>query len=36
MVNALSQNPYLKDIKFSDNKLSMQAGSGEYSFEIAE
>jgi alpha-L-rhamnosidase len=33
---ALSQNIYLKDIKASDNKLSMQAGSGEYVFEIAE
>jgi len=33
---ALSQNIYLKDIKASDNKLSMQAGSGEYIFEIAE
>jgi alpha-L-rhamnosidase len=33
---ALSQNVYLKDIKTSDNKLTMQAGSGEYTFEIAE
>jgi len=33
---ALSENPYLKDIKFSDNKLSLQTGSGEYSFEIAD
>ena len=32
----LSQNIYLKDIKLADNKLTMQAGSGEYSFEIAE
>jgi hypothetical protein len=31
---ALSQNVYLKDIKTSDNKLTMQAGSGEYTFEI--
>jgi alpha-L-rhamnosidase len=31
---ALSQNVYLKDIKTSDNKLTMQAGSGEYVFEI--
>ena len=33
---ALSQNVYLKDIKTSDNKLTMQVGSGEYIFEIAE
>ena len=33
---ALSQNIYLKDIKTSDNKLIMQAGSGEYIFEIVE
>ena len=33
---ALSQNIYLKDVKISDNKLIMQAGSGEYSFEIVE
>jgi alpha-L-rhamnosidase len=33
---ALSQNVYLKDIKTSDNKLTMQTGSGEYIFEIAE
>ncbi len=32
----LSANPYLKDIKFSDNKLSLQTGSGEYSFEITD
>jgi alpha-L-rhamnosidase len=32
----LSENPYLKNIKFSDNKLSLQMGSGEYSFEIAD
>jgi alpha-L-rhamnosidase len=31
---ALSQNIYLKDIKTFDNKLTMQAGSGEYTFEI--
>jgi alpha-L-rhamnosidase len=31
---ALSQNVYLKDLKISDNKLTMQAGSGEYTFEI--
>ena len=31
---ALSQNVYLKDIRTSDNKLTMQAGSGEYTFEI--
>jgi len=34
--NPLSQNAYLKDIKAADKSLSMQAGSGEYSFEIAE
>jgi alpha-L-rhamnosidase len=33
---ALSQNLNLKDIKTSDNKLIMQAGSGEYVFEITE
>ena len=33
---ALSQNVYLKDIRTSDNKLIMQTGSGEYTFEIAE
>jgi alpha-L-rhamnosidase len=32
----LSQNIYLKDIKLADNKLTMQAGSGDYSFEIVE
>ena len=32
----LSQNIYLKDIKLADNKLTMQAGSGEYTFEIVE
>jgi alpha-L-rhamnosidase len=31
---ALSQNVHLKDIRTSDNKLTMQAGSGEYTFEI--
>ena len=30
----LSQNTFLKDIKAADKKLSMQAGSGEYIFEI--
>jgi alpha-L-rhamnosidase len=33
---ALSQNVYLRDIKTSDNRIIMQAGSGEYTFEIAE
>ena len=33
---ALSQNTYLTDIKFSDNQITMQAGSGDYSFEIAD
>ncbi len=33
---ALSQSLYLKDVKIADNKLIMQAGSGEYIFEIAE
>jgi alpha-L-rhamnosidase len=32
----LSQNTYLKDIKSSDNKVTMQAGSGDYVFEFAE
>jgi alpha-L-rhamnosidase len=32
----LSQNVYLKDIKEADQNIMMQAGSGEYSFEIAE
>jgi alpha-L-rhamnosidase len=32
----LSQNLYLKNIKISDNRLTMQAGSGEYMFEFAE
>lgn len=32
----LSQNLYLKDIKVADNKLTMLAGSGEYTFEILE
>lgn len=32
----LSQNIYLKDIKASDNKVTLQTGSGEYSFEIVE
>lgn len=32
----LSQNVYLKDIKTSDNKLFMEAGSGDYVFEINE
>jgi alpha-L-rhamnosidase len=30
----LSQNTFLKDIKAADKKLTMQAGSGEYIFEI--
>ena len=33
---ALSFNIYLKDIKGSNNKLTLQAGSGDYNFEIAE
>jgi alpha-L-rhamnosidase len=33
---ALSQNIFLKDIKTFDNKLTMQSGSGEYTFEIVE
>jgi alpha-L-rhamnosidase len=33
---ALTQNIYLKDIKTSDNKIIMQAVSGEYTFEITE
>jgi len=32
----LSQNIYLKNIKTSDRKLIMEAGSGDYSFEITE
>jgi alpha-L-rhamnosidase len=33
---ALSLNIYLKDIKSADNKVTMEAGSGEYTFEITE
>jgi alpha-L-rhamnosidase len=33
---ALSLNIFLKDIKISGNILIMEAGSGEYTFEIAE
>ncbi len=33
---ALTQDTYLTDIKFSDNQLTMQAGSGDYTFEIAD
>jgi alpha-L-rhamnosidase len=33
---ALTQNTYITDIKFSDNQLTMQAGSGDYTFEIAD
>jgi alpha-L-rhamnosidase len=33
---SLSQNTYLKDIKISEKKLTLQAGSGEYVFEISE
>ena len=32
----LSQNVYLKDIKAIDKKVTMQAGSGDYTFEIVE
>ena len=32
----LSQNIYLKNIRSSDNKILMEAGSGEYFFEIVE
>jgi len=32
----LAQNAFLKDIKLADNKLTMVAGSGEYSFEYPE
>ena len=32
----LSQNIYLKDIKWADKKLTIQSGSGEYTFEIME
>jgi alpha-L-rhamnosidase len=32
----LSQNLYLTDLKVADNKITMQAGSGEYVFEISE
>jgi alpha-L-rhamnosidase len=32
----LSQNIYLKDIKSADNKITMEAGSGEYTFELTE
>ena len=33
---ALSQNIYLKDITLADNKITMEAGSGEYAFELTE
>jgi alpha-L-rhamnosidase len=33
---ALSQNIYLKDIKSTDNKVVIEAGSGEYTFEIPD
>ncbi len=33
---ALSQNLFLKEVKMVNNKLTMQAGSGDYTFEIAE
>jgi alpha-L-rhamnosidase len=32
----LSQNLFLKDIKAADKKITMQAGSGDYIFEISE
>ena len=32
----LPQNVYLKDFKVADNKVTMQAGSGDYTFEIVE
>jgi alpha-L-rhamnosidase len=32
----LSENIFLKDVKSADNKLTMQAGSGDYIFEISE
>ncbi len=32
----LTQNAYISDIKFSDNLITMQAGSGDYNFEILE
>jgi alpha-L-rhamnosidase len=32
----LTQSIYFKDIKSSDNKLLMQAGSGDYTFEILD
>jgi alpha-L-rhamnosidase len=33
---ALSQNLFLKEVKTIDDKLTMQAGSGDYRFEIVE
>jgi alpha-L-rhamnosidase len=33
---ALSEDTNLKDIKVTDNKLSMQVGSGDYTFECSE
>ncbi len=33
---ALSANAYIKDIKTADNKVTLQAGSGDYTFEISE
>jgi alpha-L-rhamnosidase len=32
----LSQNLYLKDIKAADKRITMQAGSGDYTFEITD
>jgi alpha-L-rhamnosidase len=32
----LPQNVYLKDFKVADNKVTMHAGSGDYTFEIVE
>ena len=32
----LSENTFIKDVKQADNKLTMQAGSGDYTFEISD
>jgi alpha-L-rhamnosidase len=33
---SLSENTFLKDIKYSDDILTLQAGSGDYTFEIVD
>jgi alpha-L-rhamnosidase len=33
---ALSENTFIKNVKATDNKVTMMAGSGDYTFEISE